>query len=163
MEFLRDDFLDARDDEPPTGAEFPLPRLRFLMTSVLRESGRTTPCSFRNKPQALHNGCPSGLRRQSGVVWVKQLVHVVGAALCSPCFVPPGLAGRDGAAELNADSGGELGDDWGRMPEMAMPAALGVELVRGIFWRLGSLPRFRMSLTDAAEPCVRPRLLLGVQ
>jgi hypothetical protein len=68
MEFLRDDFLDARDDEPPTGAEFPLPRFRFLITSVLRESGRTTPCSFRNSPQALQSGCPSGLRRQSGVV-----------------------------------------------------------------------------------------------
>ena len=42
------------------GAEFvpelPPPRLRFLMTSVLRERGRTTPWSLRNNPQALHNG-----------------------------------------------------------------------------------------------------------
>jgi len=37
-------------------AEFPPPRLRFLITSVLRERGRTTPWSLRNNPQALHKG-----------------------------------------------------------------------------------------------------------
>ena len=89
MEFLRDDFFDARVEDGPTGA-LPLPRLRFLMTSVLSESGRTTPWSFKNKPQALHRGAPSGLRRQRGVVCVKQLVHVVGAPP-SAGFVPPGL------------------------------------------------------------------------
>jgi len=36
--------------------EFPPPRLRFLMTSVLRERGRTIPWSLRNNPHALHNG-----------------------------------------------------------------------------------------------------------
>jgi hypothetical protein len=30
--------------------------------------------------------------------------------------------------------------------------ALGAELVLGIFWRRGSLLRFRSSLTDDAEP-----------
>lgn len=109
-EFFLDDFLEARDEDPVTGA-VPLPRLRFLMTSVLSDSGRTTPCNFKNRPQALQRGWPSGLRRHRGVVWVKQLVHVVGAFPCSPCLVPPGLAGRDGAAELKPDSGGVLGDD----------------------------------------------------
>ena len=51
------------------------------------------------------------VRRHSGVVCVKQLVHVVGALAWSPCLVGPGLEGRDGAAELKADSGGEFGDD----------------------------------------------------
>lgn len=39
-------FFEARVDAPPdpvTGKEAPDPRLRFLMTSVFRESGRTTP------------------------------------------------------------------------------------------------------------------------
>ena len=57
IEFLRDAFFDERVEEPaPTGTELPLPRLRFLMTSVFRESGRTTPWSLRKSPQALHNG-----------------------------------------------------------------------------------------------------------
>lgn len=34
----------------------PPPRFRFLITSVLRLRGRTTPWSFRNRPHALHNG-----------------------------------------------------------------------------------------------------------
>lgn len=55
IEFLREDFLEDRVDDAPTGA-LPLPRLRFLMTSVLSDSGRTTPCSFRNRPHALHRG-----------------------------------------------------------------------------------------------------------
>lgn len=67
IEFLRDDFLDDRVDAAPTGA-LPLPRLRFLMTSVFSDSGLTTPCSFKNRPHALHNGWPSGLRRHKGVV-----------------------------------------------------------------------------------------------
>lgn len=77
-EFLRDDFFEALVDAELTGAVLPLPRLRFLMTSVLRDKGRTTPCNFRNRPHALHNGCPSGFRRHNGVVCVKQFVHVVG-------------------------------------------------------------------------------------
>jgi hypothetical protein len=109
IEFLRDDFFADRVDAEPTGA-LPLPRLRFLMTSVFNDRGRTTPCSFKNRPHALQSGCPSGLRRHKGVVWVKQLVHVVGAPP-SPCLVPPGLWGRDGAAELKPDSGGEFGED----------------------------------------------------
>lgn len=67
MEFLREDFLDDRVDVVPTGA-LPLPRLRFLITSVLSDKGRTTPCSFKNRPHALQSGCPSGLRRHNGVV-----------------------------------------------------------------------------------------------
>lgn len=78
----------------------PEPRLRFLMTSVLRERGRTTPCSLRKRPQALHRGWPSGLRRQRGVVWVKQFVQVVGGPSGR---VPPGEEGREGAAELKPD------------------------------------------------------------
>lgn len=34
----------------------PVPRFRFLITSVFKLRGRTTPCNFRNKPQALHSG-----------------------------------------------------------------------------------------------------------
>ena len=41
MEFLRDDFLDER--EVPTARLLALLRLRFLITSVLSDSGRTTP------------------------------------------------------------------------------------------------------------------------
>jgi hypothetical protein len=41
IEFLRDDFLDDR--EVPTARVLALLRLRFLITSVLSESGRTTP------------------------------------------------------------------------------------------------------------------------
>jgi hypothetical protein len=55
IEFLRDDFFDARVEAVPTGA-LPLPRLRFLMTSVLSDSGRTTPCSLRKRPHALQRG-----------------------------------------------------------------------------------------------------------
>ena len=86
---------------PPTGRPEPEPRFRFLMTSVLRLRGRTTPWSLRKRPQALHSGWPSGFRRQSGVVWVKQFVHVVGAlvppfvlALLSPGLAPPAAACR---------------------------------------------------------------------
>lgn len=69
MEFFLDDFFEERVDPEPTELKaLPLPRLRFLMTSVLRDRGRTTPCSFKNKPQALHSGWPSGLRLQRGVV-----------------------------------------------------------------------------------------------
>lgn len=114
IEFLREAFLADRVEAAPTGIWFPLPRFRFLMTSVFKESGRTTPCSFRNSPQALHSGWPSGLRRHNGVVWVQQFVHVVGAPMFSPFFDPPGLPGRDGATLLKPDCGGEFGDDCGR-------------------------------------------------
>jgi hypothetical protein len=135
----------------PTGAEVPLPRLRFLITSVFKLSGRTTPWSFRNKPQALQSGCPSGFRRHRGVVCVKQLVQVVGTPLFSPC---PGLPGRDGTAEEKPDSCGEEGDDCVRMENMpvAMPTVLGVEVVRGILRVLGSPPRFLRSVADVADP-----------
>lgn len=56
------------DRAVPIGAVFPLPRLRFFITSVFKLSGRTTPCNFKNKPHALQSGCPSGFRRQRGVV-----------------------------------------------------------------------------------------------
>jgi hypothetical protein len=42
IEFLRDDFFDDRVEAVLTGA-LPLPRLRFLMTSVFNDNGRTTP------------------------------------------------------------------------------------------------------------------------
>ena len=64
-EFLREDFFER---EAPTARVLALLRLRFLITSVLSDNGRTTPCNFRNKPQALQRGWPSGLRRHKGVV-----------------------------------------------------------------------------------------------
>lgn len=54
-EFFREDFFDERVD-PTVDTAFPLPRFLFLMTSVFSERGRTTPCSLRKRPQALHNG-----------------------------------------------------------------------------------------------------------
>lgn len=101
---------------PPTGALFPEPRLRFLITSVFKLSGLTTPCSFKKRPQALQRGWPSGLRRHRGVVCVKQFVQVVGvdpspellAALCrfvvDPCFDPGGEDGRLGLTEENPEA-----------------------------------------------------------
>lgn len=106
IEFFRTAPFFDRDEVLITW--FPLPRLRFLITSVFKLRGRTTPCSFRNRPHALHSGWPSGLRRQSGVVCVKQLVQVVGTPLSPPGL---GLPGRDGMAELKFESGGELGED----------------------------------------------------
>ena len=66
-EFLRDAAAEFAPDAlvaffldlvlvPPTGRLAPEPRLRFLITSVFRLRGRTTPCSFKNRPQALHSG-----------------------------------------------------------------------------------------------------------
>ena len=52
-EFLREDFFER---EVPTAKVLALLRLRFLITSVLSDRGRTTPCSLRNNPQALHRG-----------------------------------------------------------------------------------------------------------
>jgi hypothetical protein len=42
-EFFLEDFFDDRVAEAPIGRVFPLPRFRFLMTSVLSDNGRTTP------------------------------------------------------------------------------------------------------------------------
>jgi hypothetical protein len=153
IEFLRlAIFLDL---EEVVTAGFPLPRLRFLMTSVFRLRGLTTPWSLRNRPQALQRGCPSGLRRQRGVVVVKQFVQVVGTPLSPP---GRGLPGLDGAAELKFDSGGELGEDCGRIENIpvAMPAVFGVEVVRGILRVRCSPPRLRTSLTEAEDPCPLP-------
>lgn len=58
----------------------PLARFLFLITSVLSDSGRTTPCSLRNRPHALHSGWPSGSRRHRGVLVVLQLEHTVGGS-----------------------------------------------------------------------------------
>lgn len=73
----------AKDDGvllllPPLA--LPPPRLRFLMTLVFSESGRITPCNFKNKPHALHSGLPWGSRRHNGVLVVLQFLHVGGAA-----------------------------------------------------------------------------------
>ena len=106
-EFLREFFFEARVAAEPTGIVWPLPRLRFLITSVFSDRGRTTPCNFKNKPQALHKGCPSGFLRHNGVVWVKQFVQVVGAPFWS-MFFRPGLPGLEGTWLLKPDSGGEL-------------------------------------------------------
>lgn len=154
IEFLR--LAIFLDREEVVVAGLPLPRFRFLITSVFRLSGLTTPCSFRNKPQALHSGCPSGLRRHKGVVVVKQFVQVVGTPLSPP---GRGLPGLEGAAELKFDSGGELGEDCGLMENIpvAIPTVLGVDVVRGIFRVRCSPPRLRTSLTDADDACPLPR------
>lgn len=83
----------------PLGA--PEARFRFLITSVFSDSGRTTPCSLKNRPHALHNGCPSGSRLHRGVVDVWQFVHEVGGWSPSsllPFAVPalPSLVLRSG-------------------------------------------------------------------
>lgn len=158
-EFLRLAAFLAR--ELPIAPVLAAPRFRFLITSVLRLSGRTTPCSFRNNPQALHKGCPSGFRRHRGVVCVKQFVHVVGAPLLS---VPSlGLPGREGAAELKPDSAGDVASDdcaWIENMPVAMPTVLGVDVVRGIFRVRGSMPpRLRISLTDVVDPWPRLSVL----
>lgn len=46
-------FLDLAPPPDPLGPE---PLFLFLMTSVFRLRGRTTPCSLRKRPQALHRG-----------------------------------------------------------------------------------------------------------
>jgi hypothetical protein len=88
VEVLRVVFFLDRVLVLPTVTPVPEPRLRFLMTSVFKLSGRTTPWSLRKRPHALQRGWPSGFRRQSGVVWVKQFVHVVGVLELSP-WLPP--------------------------------------------------------------------------
>ena len=154
IEFLRLAIFLDREDVVVAG--LPLPRFLFLITSVFKLRGLTTPCNLRNKPQALQRGCPSGLRRYSGVVVVKQFVQVVGTPLSPP---GRGLPGLDGAAELKFDSGGELGDDCGLIENMpvAIPAVLGVDVVRGILRVRCSPPRLRTSLTDADDACPLPR------
>lgn len=100
---------------PPTGTLVPEPRFRFLITSVFKLNGLTTPCNFRKRPQALHSGWPSGFRLHKGVVWVKQFVHVVGAfpsfplpaadckLVVEPCFDMGGEDGLLGATDENPD------------------------------------------------------------
>lgn len=108
-EFFRETFFDER---ALLIGIAPLPLFRFLMTSVFSDSGRTTPCSFRKRPHALHSGLPSGLRRHRGVVCVKQFEQVVGWPLLS--VLMSGLPGRVEAAVLKpAQSCGELGEVWG--------------------------------------------------
>lgn len=135
---------------PPTGALLPEPRLRFLMTSVFRLKGLTTPCNFRNRPQALQRGWPSGFRRHSGVVWVKQFVQVVGVdpslellaaperLVVEPCFDPGGDDGRLGLTEEKpeASAGGEFGFECARRSKGLPRLTDGVEAVRGTFGRL---------------------------
>lgn len=52
--------------------------LRFRITSVLRESGRVVPCSFKKSPHALHSVFPTRSLRHRGVFSVWQLKHSVG-------------------------------------------------------------------------------------
>lgn len=76
----------------------PLFRFLFLITSVFKLSGRTTPCNFRNKPHALQSGLPSGFLRHKGVVVVLQLVHCVVVAavdLTDVCCLLEGGEGVD--------------------------------------------------------------------
>lgn len=54
---------------------FPLPLLRFLITSVFIVMGLTTPLSFQNRPHALHSSSPLPLRRHNEVLVVPQFVH----------------------------------------------------------------------------------------
>lgn len=47
-----------------------------LMTSLFKEIGLGRPCSFKNKPQALHKTWPVSSLLHNGVVWVLQFLHV---------------------------------------------------------------------------------------
>lgn len=53
-----------------------LTRFRLLITSVFNDIGRGRPCSFKNRPQALHRTDPVSSRRHSGVVEVPQFWQV---------------------------------------------------------------------------------------
>lgn len=91
----------------PLGA--PEARFRFLITSVFSDSGRTTPCSLKNNPHALHKGCPSGSRLHSGVFVVWQFVHDVGGWSPSsllPFGLPalPSLVLRSGVLVADRDT-----------------------------------------------------------
>lgn len=145
-EFFLELFFAPRVDVPPMLTAAPLPRLRFLITSVFRDNGLTTPCNLRNSPQALHKGCPSGFRLHSGVVCVKQLVHVVGTPLAS-CPFGPGLFGRDGARLENPEGAGEFTFD----SVAPLFDNTGVDVVRGTLPRRRS-SRWCMSDTEIAEP-----------
>lgn len=52
-------------------------RCLFLMMSVFSDMGLVTPCSLRNRPQALQRGRPLGSFLHSGVVEVVQLEHLM--------------------------------------------------------------------------------------
>lgn len=106
-EFFREVAAELEPFLPRTPALLPDPRFRFLMTSVFKLRGRTTPWSFRNRPHALHRGWPSGFRRHKGVVWVKQFVHVVG--------LPPSPELPPAACKFVVDPGCEIGGDEGRL------------------------------------------------
>lgn len=73
------------EDEPEVGGFVNVglfeERCLFLITSVFKESGLTTPCNFKNNPHALHNGLPCGSLLHNGVVFVWQLVHLVSPLL----------------------------------------------------------------------------------
>jgi hypothetical protein len=61
VEFLREAAAEPAgfflDLTPPPPVPFgPDPLFLFLITSVFKLSGRTTPCSLRNSPQALQRG-----------------------------------------------------------------------------------------------------------
>lgn len=47
-----------------------------FITSVFKEIGLGRPCSFRNRPQALHSTWPVSSRLHSGVVDVLQFLHI---------------------------------------------------------------------------------------
>ncbi len=119
---------------------------------------------------------------------MKQLVHVVGVEFASPPLLPlplppapplppllpplpvpaeavlpppPGLAGRDGAAELKPDGGGELGLECTGACTCSCPTRCvvsGVELVRGIFKLRAGGARVRDSTATLDELLARPRL-----
>lgn len=66
-EFFRDPGPEAEAEAPllpfffdlvlePTGRLAPEPRFLFLITSVFKLSGLTTPWSFKKRPQALQRG-----------------------------------------------------------------------------------------------------------
>lgn len=90
---------------------------------------------------------------------MKQLEHDVVAPAGSEFLVPLGLVGLEGVLLL----GPELGECGDLKPLLSVPCrrswvAFGVDMVRGIFCRLGSGSRLRNSVTDAADPCVRFKL-----
>ena len=62
----------------PCAAPELLTRLRLLITSVFRLIGLGRPCSFRNRPQALHSTEPTSSRLHRGVVEVPQFPQIGG-------------------------------------------------------------------------------------
>lgn len=59
-----------------------------LITSLFKEIGLGRPCSFRNKPHALHRTCPVSSLLHKGVFCVLQFLHVGVVIFCLVVVAP---------------------------------------------------------------------------